>query len=93
MTLTLELTPDEERRLQGARTKGIDVLTLLKGVIASLPEVSATSADRTAELFAQWDSEDAEMTPEDVAEAQTDWKSFQDNLNAHRALTGEEPLF
>ena len=37
MTFILELTPEEERRLQGARERGIDVNALFKGVIAGLP--------------------------------------------------------
>ena len=93
MTLTLELTPQEERRLEAARAKGIDVLTMLKGFIASLPDAPKIEQDQTSELFAQWDREDAEMTPSEIAAAQAEWEETKDSLNAARALSGEEPLF
>jgi hypothetical protein len=38
MTLTLELTPEEARRVELARQRGFDITALLKGVIASLPD-------------------------------------------------------
>lgn len=93
MTLTLELTPQEGRRLQAAQAKGTDVLTMLKGVIASLPDAPKSEQDQTSELFAQWDKEDLEMTPSEIADAQAEWEETKNSLNAARALNGEEPLF
>lgn len=90
MTLTLELTLNEERRVREAKARGIDVQTLLKGVIASLPE---PIEDRTKELFAQWEAEDANMTPEEIAAEQADWEAFKANVNATRAETGERPIY
>jgi hypothetical protein len=90
MTLTLDLTPQEQRRVQEAKARGIDVQALLKGVIMSLPD---TTEDRTAELFAQWAAEDASMTPEEIAAEQADWEEFKANVNATRAETGERPIF
>jgi hypothetical protein len=91
MTLTLDLTPEEERRIQGAKAKGIDVHALLKGVIASLPQ--APAEDRTEELFAQWEAEDANMTPEEIAAEMADWEAFKHNVNAIRAETGERQIY
>jgi hypothetical protein len=90
MTLTVELTPNEECRVREAKARGIDVQALLKGVIASLPE---PAVDRTNELFAQWEAEDANMTPEEMAAEQAEWEAFKANVNATRGETGERPIF
>jgi len=59
MILTPELTPEQERRVEGARALGIDVGALLVGVISSLPALPEThDLDRPrtgAELLAYWD--------------------------------------
>jgi hypothetical protein len=38
MTFTVELTPEEERRLQTATARGFDARAMFKGLIASLPD-------------------------------------------------------
>jgi hypothetical protein len=96
MTLTIDLTPEEERRVEeAARAKGIDVQALLKSVIAGLPSpVSAEErAGRWDAIFAQWEKEDASLTPEELAQAQAEWEALKANMNANRAATGEEPVF
>ena len=93
MTLTIDLTPEEERRLQGASEKGIDVLALLKGVIAGLPEASEPLTDRTEALFAQWAAEDATDDPAEIEAAERELADFKANINANRALTGERPVY
>lgn len=90
MTLTLELTPQEECRVREAKARGIDVQTLLKGVIASLPE---PIEDRTNELFAQWEAEDATDDPAEIEAAERELAEFKANINANRALTGERPIY
>lgn len=94
MTLVLDLTPEEEQRIQGARAIGIDVDALIKGVIAALPVgIPESSRNRTEELFAQWEAEDADMTPEEIVAEVADWEAFKQRVNANRAETGERPIF
>jgi hypothetical protein len=95
MTLTLELTPEEERRVATATAKGIDVSALLKGVLASLPAEPEAPAvqDKTLELFAQWEAEDATDDPEELARRQAEWEEFKANMNANRALEGRPPVY
>jgi hypothetical protein len=93
MTLTIELTPEEERRLQAARAKGIDIQALLKGVIAALPDSPEMVEDRTEELFAQWEREDATDDPAEIEAAERELAEFKAAINANRALTGERPVF
>jgi hypothetical protein len=61
VTLSLELTPEEERHVEGARARGINVDALLKGVIASLPEMPmAPPGGRTgAQILAALEQNDA----------------------------------
>ena len=42
MTLKIELTPQEQRRLLGAKARGVDVQALIRGLIAGLPELPET---------------------------------------------------
>jgi hypothetical protein len=94
MTLILELTPDQSRRIELAKSRGIDVDALLIGVISSLPiGGTAPAADRTEEIFAQWEAEDAADDADEIARRQAEWETLQANMNANRAATGEEPLF
>ncbi len=50
MTLVIELTPEEERRLQSARARGIDPAAILKGILASLPPDDAPGQPRRTSL-------------------------------------------
>jgi hypothetical protein len=51
MTLTLELTPDEEARLeQAARVQGRPVEALLRAMIAQLPDAEARRRELVASL-------------------------------------------
>lgn len=90
MTLTIELTPEETRRIEDAKAKGIDVDAIIKGVIAGLPE---PMEDRTEELFAQWEAEDATDDPAEIEAAERELAEFKANMNANRALTGERPIY
>jgi hypothetical protein len=50
-------------------------------------------ADPTLALFAQWDAEDAQMTPEEVTEAQRDADEFFRRMNTERARAGARLLY
>jgi hypothetical protein len=105
MTITLELTPEEERRVAQARAAGVDVDALLKGTLSRLPDAADTIGTLTPEqaaqakanepavrLLQQWREEDAAMTDEEGEQAEADWQEPKANLNANRAATGERPL-
>lgn len=54
MTLTIELTPEEARRVEEARRNGVDVDAILRQSIANIP----TSKPKTgAEALAFWKKE------------------------------------
>jgi hypothetical protein len=85
MTLTIELTPEEEARLEQARHKGFDVDAMLRGVIAGLPPIEAKPVeDRTLALFARWKAEAEAMTPEEVAAEDAGWEEIEENLRQNR---------
>ncbi len=50
MTLTIELTPEEERRIREAEAKGIDVTALFKGILAGLSDGKDASSPRRSAL-------------------------------------------
>lgn len=95
MTLTIDLTPEETRRVEQAKAQGIDVQAIFKGVIAGLPPVpeEQTPGAATLALFAQWAEEDANLTEEECAEEEARWEEFKTNINRWRAESGEEPVF
>ena len=98
MTLTIELTPQEEARLaRAARRKGVPPMQFVKElVIEHLPASSVLrepTGGHDCPVFAQWDAEDAELTDDEVIVAELDWNELKTRMNESRALTGEEPLF
>ncbi|HZT43688.1 MAG TPA: hypothetical protein VFA07_16095 [Chthonomonadaceae bacterium] len=85
MILTLNLTIEEERRIQEARRKGIDVDAMIRRVIAGLPAAEAHSReDKTLELFAQWQKEAETLTPEQAAEEDAGWDEIMQNVQKER---------
>jgi hypothetical protein len=96
MTLTIELTPTEEARLTAAaRQAGMAPTELARKLLTEhLPAVTSDSPeDPTLALFAQWDADDAQMTPEEVIEAQRDYDEFTCRMNAERARAGARILY
>ena len=69
--------------------------TKQKLVIEHLPPVSPDGEDQdpTLALFARWDKEDAQMTPEDVEEARREFEEFKQNINAERSRAGSRILY
>ena len=59
MILTLNLTPEEERRVEQARRKGIDVDAMLHEVIAGLPPdaIEPEMPRNGTELVARWQAD------------------------------------
>ena len=92
MILTIELTPTEESQLTAAAHHvGLAPAELARQLVtAHLPAVPPSHPeDPTLALFAQWDADDAHMTPEEVAAAQ----EFTRRMNAERARTGARILY
>ena len=93
MTLTLDLTQEQMKRLQRvAKARGVEVPAVLEDLIEHLPEPEV--ADKaTLVLLDAWDAEAAMLTPEERAEAIAEWEEFKTNMNANRALEGRPAVF
>ena len=88
MTLTIELTPTAAAQLMAAAQQaGLAPADLVQKLVAEhLPSIMPKlPEDPTLALFAQWDTEDAQMTPEEVTETQRDYNEFTRRMNAERA--------
>jgi hypothetical protein len=86
MTLTIELTPEMERRVRTiAAASGKSVQDFLLDVLSNLPAAPPPSEHEvTAALFQQWADEDKALTPEEMAREDADWQQIEDNLKASR---------
>ena len=99
MTLTVELSPAEDARLQeAARAEGVEPAELTRRILdAHLPVASAEPVlqpgDATLALLKQWQEEDAKMTPEEVEAARIDLEEFTHNMNAERDRAGARRLY
>jgi hypothetical protein len=97
MTLSIELEPDEEARLAAAaRREGLEPAELVrKLMIEHLPPVTPTEEDEdpTLALFAQWDREDAQMTPAEVEAARREFEEFKQNIDAERRRAGARIIY
>lgn len=95
MTLTIDLSPAAEKQLQvAAQSQGIDPGELVRKIVTEyLPQVEPTENDPTLALFAQWDKEDAEMTPQEIEEAKRDFQEFKQNINAERERAGSRRIY
>ena len=94
MTLTIDLTPAEEARLAAAaRRTGAEPAEVMRKLVAEhLPPAPEGEEDPTLALFAQWDAEDARMTPEEAAEEQRLWERFEGGVNETRQALGMRHL-
>ena len=100
MTLTIELTPQEESRLRSAaKREGIPPADLAKRIVsAHLPDGSSYNGeepteDPTIALFRKWEEEDANMTLEEIEQENRDLEELMENLNANRRAAGERLIF
>ena len=93
MSLTIELTPEEEARLQVvAHRQGIAPAECARRLLSEhLPPLAPGEA--TLALFAQWETEDATSDPAEIAERNQEWENLKVALNENRAMAGEEQLF
>jgi hypothetical protein len=96
MSLIIQLTPGEEARLEAAaRREGLDPAEFARKLVAErLPPLAPDQKeDPTLALFAQWDREDADMTPEEIEEANRETEEFKQNINAERRRAGSRIMY
>jgi hypothetical protein len=93
LTLTIELTPEEEARLRAAaQERGVDPAECARQVLRDhLPPLAPGEA--TKALFAAWAAEDATDDPEEIAAAEREWEEFKANINATRAAAGSRLIY
>jgi predicted outer membrane protein len=93
MTLTIDLTLEEEARLQAAaRSAGIDVAECARRVLTEhLPP--AVPGQATRDLLRAWLEEDATDDPEEIRKAEEELARFKQAMNETRAAAGARLLY
>src|SRR4051812_49185970 len=87
MTLTIELTHQEEAQLNAAaEQEGLEPAALAKRLMAyHFPPVQPMEeADPTLALFDRWKKEDAQMSPEEAEQERRLWEEFEKGINETR---------
>ena len=82
--LTIKLPPEVEKRLQGeASRQGLAIEDYAKKLIVEhLP--AEKSGQSLAELFAEWEAEDATDDPVEIARQQQEVEEFKQAMNRNR---------
>ncbi len=97
MTLTIELTPEQEAQLaNAARRKGVEPAELVRElVVEHLPSISHAQEeqDPTIALLQSWLDEDATDDPEEIRRAQEELDAFKQALNAERERAGARRIY
>ena len=86
MTLTIEITPDTDRRLKDlAARAGVDETEYARRLIErSLPQTESSIDRATLDLLAQWDKEDQTSDPAEIARRNREYQDLADALNWNR---------
>lgn len=95
MTLTIQLSSTEEAQLAAAaRQHNLEPAEFARRLVTEhLPPVAPDEAqDPTLALFAQWQHEDARMTPDEAAQERRLWEAFENGINETRHALGMRPL-
>ncbi len=96
MTLLIELTPEQEARVNAvAQHNGVAPDEVLKKLVDEhLPAVTANNAevDPTLALFAKWEEEDTLKSPQETAEENYLWETFEQGINDARRTQGMREL-
>jgi hypothetical protein len=95
MTLTIELTPEQEARLAAAaRQEGLEPADLARKIVTEHlpPAIPGDKEDPTLALFAQWAKEDEQMTPEEIEQEGRLWRDFERGVNETRQSQGMRQL-
>jgi hypothetical protein len=93
MTLSIELTPEEEARLRdAARIAGVDVAEWARRVVTEhLPSLSPGQATR--DMLRSWQEADATDDPEEIRKANAELTAFKQAMNGTRHAVGARPLY
>lgn len=93
MTLTIELTPEEEASLRAAAQEaGVTPDECARRLlIEQLPPPVPGQATRA--LIRRWLEEDATDDPEEIRKAEEEQKAFEETMNATRAAAGARLLY
>ena len=85
MTLSIELTPDDERQLKAeAARKGVAPEEYARALIRErLGQRTLPTDHSLSNLFAKWDEEDATTDPEEITRRQQEWEELKASMNAH----------
>ena len=95
MSLTIELSPEEEQRLaEAVRQEGMVPEEFVRRVLRrNLPGQPGTGGeDPNLALFREWAAEDAQRTPEEIAQENELWEKFETNANETRSALGMRQL-
>jgi hypothetical protein len=90
MNLIIELSPDEERCIEGAKARGVDVKTLFKAMLSGLPDAGTDASPphkpgaNTIALLKQWAAEDYTEDPEELERRDRENAEFTENLRRNR---------
>jgi hypothetical protein len=91
MTLTIELTPEQEARLTAAaRQEGVSPADLASRLVVDhIPTLPVDrAADPTVALLQSWLAEDATDDPTEIDRAQAELDRFKAAINAERERAG-----
>lgn len=93
MTLMIELSPEEEARLQAAaRSAGMDIAECARRVLTEhLPPAGPGQATR--DLMRTWLQEDATDDPEEIRKAEEELAEFKAAMNETRTAAGARLLY
>jgi hypothetical protein len=94
MTLTINLTLEEEVRLRAAaQQEGIDPAALVRKLVTEyLPSAPDENAASIA-LLRSWLEEDATDEPDAVRQAQEELEAFKRAINAERERAGARRIY
>ena len=93
MTLTIDLSPAEEARLEAAaRQKGLEPAAIIKQLVSERLPAPRPDDDATLSLFARWSEEAKAMTAEEQEQEQRLWEQFEIGINESREAAGMRRL-
>jgi hypothetical protein len=94
MTISIELTPEEEARLlAAARRNGMELAECARFLVTQqLPALDAEAQDALT-LLRQWEEEDRTSDPDAIRQAQVELQEFEQAMNTPRAESGSRLLY
>ncbi|MFN3649768.1 MAG: hypothetical protein ACK47B_09310 [Armatimonadota bacterium] len=96
MSLTIELSPEEQARLADAASReGLAPEELARKLLCEHLAPAAEGSppdDPTLALFRQWEAEGAARTADEARGENELWEQFQTNVNETRAALGMRKL-